>query len=119
MKQYLNVLEKILKEGTIKPNARENMPNTLGISNANIEMDLSKGFPLLTTKKMYWKGIVHELLWFLRGDTNIKYLVDNNVNIWNDDAYRWYCTYCEKTNKKIMSYNDFVQGIKNMEFIFR
>jgi len=58
-------------------------------------MDLKDGFPLLTTKKMFWKGIVHELLWFLRGDTNIKYLVDNKVNIWNGDAYRWYCKYAE------------------------
>ena len=90
MKSYIEVLQKITKEGRWKNPARLNMPRTLGISNAVIQHDLKDGFPLLTTKQMYWKAIVHELLWFLRGDTNIKYLVDNNVNIWNLDAYRWY-----------------------------
>ena len=52
---------------------------------------MKDGFPLLTTKKMFWKGIVTELVWFLRGDTNIKYLVDNNCHIWDGDAYQSYC----------------------------
>ena len=95
MKEYLNVLQKILDEGVEKESGRANMPNTIGISKADISIDLSKGFPLLTTKKMYFKGIIHELLWFLRGETNIKYLVDNDVNIWNQDAYRWYLKYAE------------------------
>jgi len=90
MREYLDVLQKILDEGIEKESGRANMPNTIGISKADISMDLSKGFPLLTTKKMYWKGIVHELLWFLRGETNIRYLVVNNVNIWNGDAYRFF-----------------------------
>lgn len=94
MKEYLDVLQKILDKGVEKESGRANMPNTIGISKADISMDLSEGFPLLTTKRMYWKGIVHELLWFLRGETNIKYLVDNNVNIWNGDAYRWYLKFC-------------------------
>jgi len=94
MKQYLDVLNKILAVGVEKESGRENMPNTIGISKADISMDLANGFPLLTTKKMYFKGIVCELLWFLRGETNIKYLVDNNVNIWNGDAYRWYLKFC-------------------------
>lgn len=111
MKEYLDVLQKILDEGVEKESGRANMPNTIGISKADISMNLSDGFPLLTTKKMYWKGIVHELLWFLRGETNIKYLVDNNVNIWNSDAYRWYLKYAEmnsssETQDDIMFSND-------------
>lgn len=90
MKQYLDLLQNIVENGVEKESGRANMPNTVGISHAVIQMDLQKGFPLLTTKKMYLKGIIHELLWFIRGETNIKYLVDNNVNIWNGDAYRWY-----------------------------
>lgn len=90
MKQYLKLLENIIENGVEKESGRANMPNTIGLSRGFIEMDLKEGFPLLTTKKMYYKGIIHELLWFLRGKTNIKYLVDNNVNIWNGDAYRWY-----------------------------
>lgn len=93
MKQYLDLLQNIIDNGVEKESGRENMPNTIGISKADISMNMKDGFPLLTTKKMYWKGIVHELLWFLRGETNIKYLVDNNVNIWNGDAYRWYLKY--------------------------
>lgn len=95
MKQYLELLENIIENGVEKESGRANMPNTVGLSRGFIEMNLADGFPLLTTKKMYWKGIVHELLWFLRGETNIKYLVDNNVNIWNGDAYRWYLKYCD------------------------
>jgi len=90
MKQYLDLLQNILDNGVEKESGRANMPNTIGISHGVIRMDMAEGFPLLTTKKMYLKGIIHELLWFLRGETNIKYLVDNNVNIWNGDAYRWY-----------------------------
>ena len=90
MKQYLDLLQNILNNGVEKESGRANMPKTLGLSHGFIKMDLSGGFPLLTTKKMYFKGIVHELLWFLKGDTNIKYLVDNNVHIWDGDAYRWY-----------------------------
>lgn len=93
MKQYLDLLENIIENGVEKESGRDNMPNTIGLSHGFIEMNMADGFPLLTTKKMYFKGIIHELLWFLRGETNIKYLVDNNVNIWNGDAYRWYLKY--------------------------
>lgn len=112
MEQYLDLLENILYEGVEKESGRANMPNTIGISHGVIEMDLQDGFPLLTTKKMYWKGIVHELLWFLRGETNIKYLVDNNVNIWNDDAYRWYLKYCEETKQNAVTKEDFIEIIR-------
>jgi len=125
MEEYLNLLEDILANGVEKESGRANMPNTIGISHAVIRMDLQEGFPLLTTKKMYWKGIVHELLWFLRGDTNVKYLVDNNVNIWNSDAYRWYLKKAEEYNKNnpplglketiIPTIEEFIEIIKNGE----
>jgi thymidylate synthase len=60
---------------------------------------MKEGFPLLTTKKMYWKGIVTELIWFLRGDTNIKFLVDNDCHIWDGDCYQAYLQECEKLKK--------------------
>ena len=90
MKQYLDLLRDIVDNGIWKEPAREGMPRTKEVFCRTMTFDLSKGFPLLTTKKMYTKGIVAELLWFLHGDTNIKYLVDNNVHIWDADAYKFY-----------------------------
>lgn len=90
MKQYKDLLRDILDNGTWKEPAREGMPRTKEVFCRTMRFDLSKGFPLLTTKKMFTKGIVAELLWFLRGDTNIKFLVDNNTHIWDDDAYKYY-----------------------------
>ena len=114
MKQYLEVLSKIINEGREKDTARGNLPNTIGISKADISIDLTEGFPLLTTKKMFWKGIVHELLWFLRGETNIKYLIDNNVNIWNGDAYRWYLKNAKDRGFVAqLSIEEFIDIIKN------
>jgi len=121
MKEYQEVLQDILDNGREKESGRENMPNTIGLSHATILMkDVAQNFPLLTTKKMYWKGIVCELLWFLRGETNIKYLVDNNVNIWNGDAYRWYLKKCKDNNIKpyFETQDDFVQAIKNLRGIY-
>jgi len=90
MKQYQDLLREILAKGTWKEPARKNMPRTLSLFGTKMEFDMTKGFPLVTTKKMYHKGIITELLWFLKGDTNIKYLLENDCNIWNQDAYRWY-----------------------------
>ncbi|MFZ4545849.1 MAG: thymidylate synthase [Bacteroidales bacterium] len=110
MKQYLDLLEKIMSQGIEKESGRANMPNTIGISHAVIQHDMKLGFPLLTTKKMYWKGIVHELLWFLRGETNIKYLVDNNVHIWDQDAYRWFLKYFGESAS--LSFEEFISHVK-------
>ena len=85
---YLRLLKDILDKGRYKEDRTGT--GTISIFGRQIRHDMSKGFPLLTTKKMYWKGIVTELLWFLRGDTNIKYLVDNNCHIWDGDAYKNY-----------------------------
>lgn len=91
MKQYLQLLQNILDNGTYKAPARENMPGTTSLFGYQMRFNLQEGFPLLTTKKMYWKGIVIELLWFLRGDINIKFLDNNDVKIWHQDAYNYYC----------------------------
>jgi thymidylate synthase len=76
MKQYLDLMKKVLDKGTLKTAARENMPSTYSLFGEQLRFNLSEGFPLITTKKLSFKNIVVELLWFLKGDTNIKYLVD-------------------------------------------
>jgi len=86
--QYLRLLKDILKNGVEKED--RTCTGTISVFGRQIRHDMKLGFPLLTTKKMYFKGIVTELLWFLRGDTNIKYLVDNNCHIWDGDAYKSY-----------------------------
>lgn len=87
-KTYNELLEKIIKEGKNKKD-RTNT-GTISLFGYQIRYNMKQGFPLLTTKKMYYKGIITELLWFLSGDTNIKYLVDNGCNIWNDNTYKNY-----------------------------
>lgn len=82
MKQYLDTLKYVLENGILVDNRTK--IKTLSCFGLRMEFDLNKGFPLITTKKIFFPAIVHELLWFIRGDTNIKYLVENNVNIWND-----------------------------------
>jgi thymidylate synthase len=89
---YQNLLKDILENGT-KKEARNG--GTISVFGRQIRHKMSDGFPLLTTKKMAWKTMVTELLWFLKGDTNIKYLVDNDTNIWNGDAYKNYCNSIE------------------------
>ena len=88
-KQYLGIMQDIIDNGVWKNTRSGNVKSVFG---RMMRFNLQDGLPLLTTKKVYTKGIIHELLWFLSGNTNIKYLVDNNVNIWNDDAYRWFKT---------------------------
>jgi len=88
MQQYLNLLQDILDNGIDKDN-RTGI-KTRSLFGRQVRYDLSEGFPLMTTKKMATRAIIHELLWFLSGDTNIKYLVDNNVRIWNEWPFQHY-----------------------------
>ena len=92
MKQYLDLLRRISREGVVKGDRTGT--GTRSVFGHQMRFDLSEGFPLLTTKRVFLKGIIHELLWFLAGDTNIKYLVDNGVHIWDNDAYRYYNELC-------------------------
>ena len=87
-KQYLDLLKDILKNGVKKPVWGNPDVYIKGVFGRQIRFDLSKGFPLLTTKKVFMRGITHELIWFLRGDSNIKYLIDNNVHIWDEWGYK-------------------------------
>lgn len=104
--QYKNLLKKILVTGKAKGDRTGT--GTISIFDSSMSIDMSEGFPLLTSKKMFTKGIIYELLWFLNGDTNIKYLVNNNVNIWNGDAYKNYCKYNYDLTMK-----EFIYKIKN------
>ena len=87
-KQYIALLQDILDNGVEKKDRTGT--GTISVFGRQIRHNMSEGFPLLTTKKMAWKTMVTELLWFLRGDTNIKYLVDNGCHIWDGDAYKNY-----------------------------
>ena len=108
MKQYLDLLTRIKTEGAVKMDRTGT--GTKSVFGHQMRFDLSQGFPLLTTKKVFLKGIIHELLWFLNGDTNIKYLVDNGVHIWDNDAYRYYNELCVKEGVLPVSMEEFLRA---------
>jgi thymidylate synthase len=107
--QYLELLRDVLAHG------EEQVDNGTGVKTysrfgAQIRFDLSEGFPLLTTKRVYWKGVLHELYWFMSGNSNIKYLVDNDVHIWDDYPYK---IYVEKHPREKISKDEFIAKIKD------
>lgn len=90
MRQYLDLLKDVLENGVKKEDRTGT--GTISTFGRQVRYDLAAGFPLMTTKKMFTKAIIHELLWFLKGDSNIRYLVDNDVKIWNEWPFRAYLT---------------------------
>jgi len=108
--QYLNLVEEVLQSG-VKNVDRGTGAVSYSLFGRQTRYDLSKGFPLLTTKKVYWKGVLHELYWFMKGDSNIKYLVDNNVHIWDDYPFKIYNQ--QSTSKQQLTKEEFVEKIKS------
>jgi thymidylate synthase len=105
--QYLNLAKEILKDG-VKQTDRGTGVSDYSLFGKQSVYDLSQGFPLLTTKRVYWKGVIEELYWFFSGQTNIKYLVDHNVHIWDDYPFK---IYKEKNPKTKMTKDEFVSQI--------
>jgi thymidylate synthase len=103
--QYTDLLKSILEYGVVKSDRTGT--GTKSIFGYTIRHNMKHGFPLLTTKKMAWKSIVTELLWFLSGDTNIKFLLDNNCHIWDGDAYKNYLTKAVKLNEELGGVPDY------------
>ncbi|HET9947023.1 MAG TPA: thymidylate synthase [Patescibacteria group bacterium] len=110
--QYLNLLQEALGHGSKKIDRGTDI-KLFSLFGRQTRYDLSKGFPLLTTKRVYWKGVLHELYWFMSGQTNIKYLVDNNVHIWDDYPYKIYAGRAEKGELEPLTKDEFVAKIKD------
>lgn len=102
MEEYLKMCKHILENG-ISKNDRTNT-GTISFFGYQSRYDLNKGFPLLTTKKVHLKSVIHELLWFISGSTNIKYLVDNNVRIWNEWAFEKFVKSSSYNNESIKEF---------------
>src|SRR5512137_3100241 len=121
MKQYLELLDHVLKKGVKK--ADRTGTGTISVFGYQMRFNLKEGFPVLTTKKLHLKSIIHELLWFLKGETNIKYLRDNGVKIWDEWAdengnlgpvygYQWR-SWPAADGRKIDQLTNVIESIKN------
>lgn len=109
--EYFRLLNDVLSNGKIKRN--RTVIDTIGVFGRQARFDLSENFPILTTKKIFWRGVVHELLWFLSGSTNIKYLVDNDVHIWDEWAFKKYSR-DSGTQPPIMNQGIFIEALKKL-----
>jgi thymidylate synthase len=110
---YQELLQDILDNGVEKGDRTGT--GTISIFGKQIRHKMSEGFPLLTTKKMHWNSIVTELLWFLRGDTNIRFLLDYDCHIWDGDAYKNYVSKQNELNLLTYSKDHFIKYIKTDE----
>lgn len=108
--QYLDLMKDILKNGIRKVDRGTGIV-LYSLFGKQTRYNLSEGFPLLTTKKVYWKGVIHELFWFMSGHTNIKYLVDNNVHIWDDYPYKIYSKKAEEGEVPALTKEEFIQKV--------
>ncbi len=123
--QYLDLLQDILDNGSEKelfltPEVKaqyvergEKLPHIKSVFGRQIRFDLSKGFPLLTTKKVFMRGITEELIWFLKGDSNLKYLADRDVHIWDEWAYKKYRRLCKESGLPDLTQQEFIAKLKD------
>lgn len=109
--QYLDLLRELVEEGVEQVDKGTGV-RTYSKFGRQWRFDLSEGFPLLTTKRVYWKGVLQELYWFLSGQSNIKYLVDNDVHIWDDYPYKIYKERVEKGKEPDMTKEEFIEKIR-------
>lgn len=112
--QYLDLLSDIMKNGSAKPIFGVEGKTVTSVFGRIMRFDLEKGFPLLTTKKVFSRGIIEELLWFLRGESNIKSLLDKNVHIWDEWAYKSYAKAAEKGEVLPLTQDEFIQKLTDL-----
>lgn len=108
--QYLDLMRDILERGLVQTDKGTGV-KTYSVFGRQIRFNLADGFPLLTTKKVYWKGVLHELYWFLSGQSNIAYLVKNNVHIWDDYPYKLYKARSDKGELPAFTKDEFIEKI--------
>lgn len=117
MNNYLSLLADVYHNGYYKNSARKGMPGTKELFCKTLQFDLQQGFPAVTTKEMYLKGCIHELLWIISGNTNVKALMDKGVNYWNDDAYKFYARQMKDLQgelypENILSKEEWIEKVK-------